>query len=233
MTPHQEDKKSMYDTVLGIFDRFQDLISTIPELVTHIASFRSTVVSISTLNEQAKNARSGKYETKVNTKNDLIKLLVPAVRSLHSYARKSKLEDIIKLTKGVTQSNFTKLNKADFDLKIDTLYKLLDAYKANLSGYNVSAEKVAAVKTGIDAYYAAEKEHLASGSEKSAAHISLEEAFDTADDILKEDIDGMIEHFREDNSEFYNTYIAGRVIRDISGGKTKETPPPETPQQPQ
>ena len=238
MTPHQKDKKSMYDTVLGIFDKFTDLISTIPELVLQVASFRSTVALISEHNDKAKTVKSGKYEAKVNTKHDLISLFVPAVKSLRSYARKNKLQDIIKLTEGISQSNLTWDTKAEFDEKIDTLYKLLDDNKANLTGYNVTAEKVAALKTSVDTYKAAEKVHLASGSEKSAAHISLEEAFDIADDILKEDIDGMMEHFRQDNKEFYNTYNAGRVIKDISGNKGNDTtppdtPPPDSPQQPQ
>ena len=233
MTPHQEDKKSMYDTVLGIFDKYRDEIEKIPELMIAVANFRSTVALIAEHNEKAKTVKAGKYEAKVNSKYELISLLVPAINSLHSYARKSKLADLNKLTKGVTRASFTRLNKTEFDERVGTLYKALNDNKTNLSRFNVTVETVDGIKSAIDAFYAAEKLHLSSGSEKSAAHVSLEEAFDESDDILNEDIDGLFEHFRKDNSEFYNTYIAGRVIRDISGGKGKEVPPPDNPQQPQ
>ncbi len=233
MTPHEEDKMSMYKTLLGIFDRFPDIIAGIPELETSIASFRSTVSSILQYDEQSKTARSGKYETKQNAKHNFIQLLVPAVKSLRSYARKNKLEDIIELTGGITQSKLLRLNKAEFDSRTDMLYASLDANKANLAGFNITEEKVNALKASMDVYDTAEKEHLASGSERSAAHKNREEAFDTADDILNEDIDGMMEHFRQENSDFYNMYVSGRVIKDISGSKAKETVPEEPADQPQ
>ena len=233
MTPHEEDKKSMYDTVLGVFDQFQEAIAAIPELETTIADFRSTVTSIAAFDEQAKTARDGKYESKKNAKHTLISLIVPAVNSLHSYARKNKTEDVIQLTDKITEPSLSRLNKTEFNSKIETLYQSLDANKENLTGYGVTAENIDSIKAAVDAYDAAEKEHLTSGSHKTAAHISMEEAFDNADDILKEDIDGMMEHFKLINSEFYNMYNASRVIKDISGSKSKEAPPVETTQQSQ
>ncbi|MCL5029154.1 MAG: hypothetical protein M1480_09060 [Bacteroidetes bacterium] len=152
---------------------------------------------------------------------------------MRSFARKNKLEAIIKLTNGITRAYLLKLSKNDFDNFVDSFYKELDANRLNLSDYNIKPENVDAIKTTIDDFRKAEDSHLMSGSEKSSAIIGEEEAFDKADDILKEDIDGLIEHFREDNNDFYNIYIAARVIKDVSGGNTKTAAAPEQPAAPQ
>lgn len=232
MIPYLEDKLKMFDEVDAFRERHQAAIAAIPELLNSFMDFHSRILIIKDKNETTQNAKSGKLEAKLDAKGILVTSIVPAVRSLHSYARKNKLNDIIAITKGVTRASLLKLNKIEFDTKIDSFYKLLDANRAKLSGFNVDSAKVDTIKTNIDAYNAAEKDHHASGEQKSAAHMSLDEAFDTADDILKEDIDGMMEHFIDSNIDMYNEYQSARVIKNISGSKTApaaEAPAAEQP----
>lgn len=233
MTAHNKDRRTMFSTVDAVFIRFWEVIATIPALVISIGLFRDALADITKYTDEAKKAKPGKYEKKVNTKHALIVLLVPAAASMRSFARKNKLEAIIKLTNGITRAYLLKLSKNDFDNFVDSFYKELDANRLNLSDYNIKPENVDAIKTTIDDFRKAEDSHLMSGSEKSSAIIGEEEAFDKADDILKEDIDGLIEHFREDNNDFYNIYIAARVIKDVSGGNTKTAAAPEQPAAPQ
>ncbi len=220
MIPYLEDKLKMFETVDEFMQRYEADISSIPELINSCNELHTTIVLIKEKNETTKNARSGKFQAKLDAKHIMVAAIVPAARSLHSYARKNHIADIAAITRGVTRSSLLKLNKVEFDTKTDTIYKLLDANKDKLSGFNMDSAKVALVKAAIDGYYEAEKEHHASGEQQSAAHISLDEAFDLAEEILKEDIDGMMEHFRDVNPVMYNEYLSARVIKNVSGSKS-------------
>ena len=65
---------------------------------------------------------------------------------------------------------------------------------------------------------------------------SMNDLFDTVDEMLTEEFDRFMELLRPTETEFYNTYFAARVVKetgvrhrssDPEAGKT----PPQTPQQ--
>ena len=234
MTPHQENKLVMYGSVIALGKRFTDLIATIPALATAYSDFTAAVGLIKTKSKKKEEAVAGKFESKENAKTVLVTSLVGAAGGLHSYARKNNLEDMKKLTYKVTRASLNKLNQIDFEQKVEILCGLLESNKDSLGNYGVDAAKVTAVRANINAYLSAKEAHKGGGNEKSGANIAMDEAFATADDILKGDIDRMMEIPREDNPEMYNEYISARVIKDLSGTRKNDdegdTPPePPTP----
>ena len=57
----------------------------------------------------------------------------------------------------------------------------------------------------------------------------LSELFVQADEVLKEEIDPMMQVFRMSDAEFYNEYRAARVIRDLGVRHTKPGQPAAAP----
>ena len=231
MTPHQENKLVMYGSVIALGKRFTDLIATIPALATAYSDFAAAEGLIKTKSKKKEEAVAGKFESKEKAKTVLVTSLVGATGGLHSYARKNNLEDMKKLTYKVTRASLNKLNQIDFEQKVEILVNLLDANKSNLSNYGITEAKVETVKANVEAFKGAKDAHKGGGSEKSSANIAMDEAFTTADDILKGDIDRMMEIPREDNPEMYNEYIAARVIKDLSGTR-KNDDEEDTPTEP-
>jgi predicted transcriptional regulator len=52
-------------------------------------------------------------------------------------------------------------------------------------------------------------------AESKAARAALTQQFQEVDEILKEDIDTLMELMKQRNKEFYNQYQAARVIKDL------------------
>ncbi|MHB8842585.1 MAG: hypothetical protein ACYC56_12520 [Candidatus Aquicultor sp.] len=235
MTPHQENKLVMYGAVIAFEKRFTEIIGAIPALAAAFGKFTEAVGLIKSKSKKKEEVVAGKIEAREKAKIALVTSLVPATGALHSYARKNSLEEMKKLTYKVTRASLNKLNQTEFEQKVGILYNLLETNKTSLGDYGTPAAKVDAVKVNIDAYNGAKEAHKGSGNEKSSANTAMDEAFATADDILKGDIDRMMEIPREANPEMYNEYISARVIKDMSGGHRPdegENPPPDEPTPP-
>ncbi len=69
--------------------------------------------------------------------------------------------------------------------------------------------------------------------------MALTELFAKADELLKDEADGIVEVVKETQADFYNQYFSARVIKDLGGSHTKpddedKTPPPtDTPTPPE
>lgn len=234
MTPHQENKLVMYGSVIAFEKRFTGLLATIPALAAAFSDFAAAVGLIKSKSKQKEEAVAGKFESKEKAKAALVISLAAATGGLHAYARKNNLEEMKKLTYKVTRASLNKLNQTDFEQKVEILCGLLESNKDNLSNYGVDAAKVTAVRANMNAYLSAKEAHKGGGNEKSGANIAMDEAFAAADDILKGDIDRMMEIPREENPDMYNEYISSRVIKDLSGTKkpdSEEVAPPTPPVQ--
>jgi hypothetical protein len=86
-----------------------------------------------------------------------------------------------------------------------------------LAPYTITAEKITALGQSIDSYrhYADSKDTRF--AESKAAREVLFNLFADADELLREDIDTLVELVKNNNSDFYNQYFAARTIKDIGG----------------
>jgi len=231
MTPHQEDKLVMYGSVIAFEKRYTETLAVIPALASAFGKFAAAVELVKEKSKRKEEVVAGKYESKESAKTAFVTALAAATGRLPAHARKNNLEDMKKLTYKVTRASLNKLNQTDFDQKAGILLDLLEVNKTNLAEYGISELKIAQVKSCAGLFHEAKAAHKGGSAEKSSANMAMDEAFATADDILKGDIDRMMEIPREENPDMYNEYISSRVIKDLSGtkkgnGGTATTSPP-------
>ena len=95
---------------------------------------------------------------------------------------------------------------------------MLDLATANLAAlgaFGVSQAMLDDLKSRIAAYDAATKQVSSGMAERVGARTAVSDLFNQADQILKDEVDRMIQFFRVSVPEFYNDYRAARVIKDI------------------
>ena len=101
---------------------------------------------------------------------------------------------------------------------------------ASLASYGVTAAKLTALKTKIEAYAASiakPREAVASGS---TATKQLDAEFHAADAALNDELDALVPQFKSANATFVNDYRNARIIVDLVGAKAKaKTPKPPGP----
>ena len=79
------------------------------------------------------------------------------------------------------------------------------------------------LKSQIAAYDAATKQVSSGMAERVGARTAVSDLFIQADQILKDELDRMMQFFRVGAPEFYNDYRAARVIKDIGVRHGKNT----------
>jgi hypothetical protein len=112
----------------------------------------------------------------------------------------------------------------------DRTIELAQAHGAELGTYGISTADIESLVAELAAYRKQREEQQLKIAESKAAREMLYASFDEATDILREEIDPLIELVETIDPEFYNRYKAARVIKDI-GGHTAKSSKPETPQQ--
>lgn len=124
----------------------------------------------------------------------------------------------------------------DIDLQRQCIraIELAQANSAALVPYGISGADIETLVTSLESYRKQREEQQLKLAESKAAREMLYGSFDKADEILREEIDPLVELLQTTDVEFYNHYQAARVTKDLGGHITKtdktDTSAPNTPE---
>ena len=85
------------------------------------------------------------------------------------------------------------------------------------------------LKARISAYDASLKEVTSGVAERVGARTAVSDLFVQVDEVLKEELDAMMQIFRVTDPELYNDYRAARVIKDLGARHGKNAAATKTP----
>lgn len=204
----------MYQGVATVLDEGKDTLAKIPALVELHEEFQQVLDQISEKDKKYLNVSKGATADKDEAEDKLIEALVTVSASLYVYARRSKQENIKSLSR-IRPSALKKMRDSELAQKALTIYETANEHKEQLSKYGVDQAIVDGLKTKITNFENAMGTKESKFAESKAARQELGELFDVADDVLKEDLDYLVELTKDHSPEFYNKYQAARVIKDL------------------
>lgn len=226
MTNHEENKLNMFNAVLAVMKEHETVVTEIPALAEATAQFQSEVTAIEETEMQYGQSTSGKTAEKNVAVEEVIVYLLPVRAALYALALKKKDEEL-KAVSSSTESFLKKLRDVELVKTADEILQAAQQRINDLAPYKITADKLTALKDKIDAVKSKGGKKDTGFSNKSALRKLLTEKFDSADEILSEHMDTMMELVRPDNTQFYNQYFSARVIKDLGAGrKITDTPPP-------
>lgn len=130
----------------------------------------------------------------------------------------------------VTKTVLVKLRENDLVIKALAIKDALTANAALLADYLITPEKITNLANSITDFQNAADTKDTGFVNRVAAREKLDKLFDEADDLLLDQMDGMMEVFKNTDTDFYNAYFSARVIKDLGTRKVvKETPAPANP----
>ncbi|MCL4547031.1 MAG: hypothetical protein M1495_00495 [Bacteroidetes bacterium] len=221
----------MFDAVTAVFKENSQIVSTFAMLNTLCTEFQSYVEDIRKRDGEIKTLFAGKTNAKDEAKDELIEKLVPLANSLYVYAKRNGNEEI-KSVAYVNKTILLKLRENDLLIKANNIRDYLIANKSSLGDYLVTDEKIAGLTSLISEFQKSADERDSSFANRVSARESLDRLFDKAGDLLNNELDGLMETFKSENSDFYNAYQSARVIKDLGlrkGTKTSDANPTPTP----
>ncbi len=226
MNKRQENKLTAYESVLELFGDNPDVVQSIAGLTDSVSAFRTTVADVKSKSIEKDGAVTGKTTEKYNTEDGLISCLLPVCSVLYLLGRKQGNARIMEFA-DVTESRLRKMRDTELSSYGAAAADTASENAEGLAAFGITPEKITDIRTRADAYSRAIGQREKSIADRKGASETLAGLFDSADDILDNELDRFIEMVRPANVEFYNKYFAARVIKDTGIRHRQPEPAPE------
>jgi hypothetical protein len=228
MNKTQENKVSMYSTVLKDLQNNTSVWESIPAFKTILTQYEEIVNHLTDLARQQQLKPTGASKTKEEKRDSLIDSVIAVAGGLRALATDSGNQEL--------RDNIT-ITSSDLQIARDqdalaTANQIAQAATDNLeqlTNYGITSQLVDTLKERIAEFHeAAVQPRLIITNRKNTTQ-SIEDLIHEVDIILEEKLDMLMEQFKLSQPDFYNKYQNNRMIVD-SGIRFEvpETEPTET-----
>ncbi len=211
MNARQKSRAEMLATTRAFLDQNTEVWSSVP-IIANVKTQLDSVIQEIIHHQEAQEASqvflgSNKLALKkaVAEKADILNDI------LASYA---EIEDNAALLEKSNKSfsDFNRLPYQDFQTVVKETIQLLDDNLASLADYGVSEDQVTDLKNSFDDFMSISGEprlYKVASVQATKAH---EDLFTQASDLLKSKLDRLMKRYKTANTNFYNGYVASRVL---------------------
>ncbi|MBN2547368.1 MAG: hypothetical protein JXB50_16310 [Spirochaetes bacterium] len=215
MTKREINKYSMYKSLLTVLNGSKEKIVNIEGLKTSSDELTAVTAEISETDIRYKNLTKGARDDKYSSKESLITSLLKTANVLYVYAKKND-NFPLKEKSDLTESGLKKIRENELLQKAKTVVETAEQNAGETAAIHKEfSEELKKLKESLTVYEASIGSHSSKTTEKQASREALTEAFKKADDIIKEQLDPLIELIREKEIDLYNQYYAARTIKDL------------------
>jgi len=214
MTKREENRYSMYRAVDKVLSDNQSVVDGLPALAESVSDFRQTMQDISDQDNVYKTVTGGATDAKNTAEETLIETMVSLSGALSAYGRKTG-DDRSRSLSQFSESDLILMRDSDLVQKGKNLLETLQQNESGLTHFGVTSAMIADFLNRLTFYEEALGRKDSKFAESKAARRKLKELFSKANEILKEEVDQMMELIRVSNSGVYNQYEAARVIKDL------------------
>jgi len=213
MNAQQTAKLTMARTTEQIQDTNAGIAAAVPALVTLVAAFKAIIVSIGGTAQLTDVNLTGIADDKGNAKNHLAQMASDFADIIKSFASATKNATL----KQEVNYSYTKLSKMRDEALAPVCRIIHDRAQENLDAlrdYGITTQKLALLDAAIDDYAAKSPNTRTAIVNRRAQTANLRGLFKQLDEILNDQMDGLMKNFRVSHPDFYNAYLAAREIID-------------------
>ena len=227
-----ENRFTMYRAVESLLDANTTKTAGMTIFATRLGEFKDAVAAIYEKEENRNNATKGMTADKKAKREDLVEDAAVLGAKLKALGSDTNDERLVQIG-DVNRTDLKNLRDTQLISVVQGLVNSADANAAALVPYGVTAVMIAELGTKTGTYNTSLGSKEVSFQVKGAAYTALLGLFETADNILENKLDNLMEGFNKTDNEFYNQYQLAREIRDIGVRHEKVEPvPPVEPTMP-
>lgn len=213
MNKTQTNQFRMFLNTQEALDSNSTLWSGIPVMLSTKNSFDELIQRIGDVNEKTVSNSKAVTADKTVTLNNLAAKAVTLSGILQAYAAVTgnvKLAGRIALTK----TDIERVRETDVEALITPVIEEARKELANLADYGLTEDMIVETETTLDDFKALIGQPRTVRNQAFAAMTLMEELFDTANDLVKNQLDKLMIRFKFSDTEFYSEYERARTIVD-------------------
>jgi len=232
MNARDKNNVSMYLSVIAVLSQHKELVDTVPALAEAMESFRSLVDEIIEQDSRHATITAGSTAAKNSALDKIIETALRLANALYAFGRKTDNEQL-KDECDITKSDLKHRRQGEIEQYCNRTAELAHIYAADLEPYGITKEEIDSFVKESEAFRQAADSKDQKFTESKATRQAMIDTFSKAGDILKEDLDTMMEVLKEKNNDFYLQYRAARNIHDIGGGHATKNENPDSTETPE
>jgi hypothetical protein len=204
----------MYTATLELLKDNAGKTAMTPAFAASFARLDSLVTQVLDKDKERMGKTPGKVAAKDEAEDALVTATMIVASAVAAFARSKG--DIQLKEKAHVFEGYLRHARSNEQINIAKLtYDLAKNNEEGLAAFAITPTMLENLKSKIAAYDAALKDVASGVAERMGARTAVSELFIQVDEVLKEEIDPMMQIFRVTDPEFYNQYRAVRVIKDI------------------
>jgi hypothetical protein len=236
MNSKELNKLSMLYAIQSVLKKHADIVKSNAALDEAGKYYNDKIAAILAKDNKYLTIKSGAIASKNNAAGELIIIGQKFANALFSLGRKIN-DDALKAECGLTPSDFNCFRDVELEQKCNHLLECARIHVNELAAYNLDITRL---ETALATFRTRSEIVPQKKAESKASRQNLSMEFHAANQILRKDLDKLIELVKETAPDFYGEYKAARVISDLHGrrpgnnnaGATTETKTPASPPTP-
>lgn len=232
MNKSDSNKLSMYRATDAVLDL------NVPKYPGHImlntlkTELDTSIEELIKKEKELQTVFAGKTSAKDKAKIAMIESLIPLSRNLFVFAKRNNKEDL-KSIADVKKGMLVRMKENELEIRAKQIKDLLVENKTALADFSVTEEEITELGNKITLYAETSNEQDTGFTGRVSTNTGLDLMFANIDELLKEDLDSIMESFKEKDPAFYNAYKTARSIKDLGGhNKGKDDSQPDQPTSP-
>jgi len=213
MTKRQFNKRTMYQSVLGLVETNNTSASSFQGIAESVQSFKDVVLAIESKDVEVQFASTGKAIARREAQNKLMAILVPVQAAVYAFAEAQK-DGQLKAKASTAPSRLFLMRDVKLADVASGVLTLARENAQNLADHGVGAESIDRLEASIEGFKKAIEKAESGAAVRKAARKSAEELIAEADAILSEKIDKYAELLREGDPQFYDGYFEARMVKN-------------------
>ncbi|MBI5646145.1 MAG: hypothetical protein HY962_04370 [Ignavibacteriae bacterium] len=213
MKEREQNRLNMYKAVQNFLAENQATTATVPAFAEIIRNFDARIAAIEDAAVTHATATLGKTDRKHDAEQNLIALLLRIKAAAYACARTTGNHEVRAAT-ALSESELRHLR----DSELLRVAGIITDHASSIPGidrFGGTPELLAAVREAISAFSSALNTREASVKHRTVTRSDLSELFRDAEETLAEDLDSLVELFRDDDPVFYDSYHAARIARAV------------------
>ncbi|HYQ58460.1 MAG TPA: hypothetical protein VEP89_14060 [Draconibacterium sp.] len=213
MNKIQTKQYRMFLNTQGALDANSALWSSIPVMLSAKNSMDELIQRIGDVNEKTVSNSKAVTADKTVTLKNLGAKAVTLSGILQAYAA---VTGNVKLAGKITlvKSDIDRARETDVEALITPVIEEARKELANLADYGLTEDMIVETETSLDDFKVLIGQPRTVRNQAFAAMTLMEELFDAANDLVKNQLDKLMIRFKYTNTEFYSEYDRARTIVD-------------------
>ena len=226
MRTTQNNRVRMFKTVTTVLDENHDVWSGMTPFAASLQRLKGKIVAIDTAAQKQNSATHGATLDRTSARAALEDVLFLCCEALGVIAHSAGDNQLLKLT-DLKPSDLQRLTDEELSNTASSIVAETTGRKNELATLQVTQENLDELNEALQEFNASKSAPRAAIANRMAQTEALPQLITEANEILRNELDRMVNLFRRSHPDFVAAYRAARVIVDRVA--TRETKPPVAP----